>query len=202
MKIQTKKITELKEYENNPRKNDDAVAAVAASIREFGFRVPVVLDKDRVIIAGHTRVKAAKQLGMDEVPCVIADDLSPEQVKAFRLADNKTAELAGWDMSKLDEELAGIFDIDMFQFGFEEKEDVEEVPGEVQFTEELLERHNYIVLFFDNEVDWLQAQSVFDLKQVAALSTRKDGKISKGNKRMGVGRVINGAEALERLLRG
>lgn len=105
MKIIDFKIDSLKEYKNNPRFNDAAVVKVAASIKEFGFKVPIVVDKDNVIIAGHTRLKAAKSLGLDTVPCIIADDLTEEQVKAFRLADNKTGELAEWDIEKLHEEL-------------------------------------------------------------------------------------------------
>ena len=116
------KIEYLKEYENNPRKNDDAVDAVASSIKEFGFKVPVIVDSNNVIVAGHTRVRACKKLGIKEVPCVIADDLTEDQIKAFRLADNKTAELASWDLDKLTEELKFI-DMDMGQFGFEDLED-------------------------------------------------------------------------------
>lgn len=112
-------IKDVHPYEGNPRINDDAVDAVAASIREFGFRNPIIVDKDRVIIAGHTRYKAAKKLRMKEVPVMIADDLSEEQVRAYRLADNKTAELAEWDFDMLDSELADIVDLDMSQFGFE-----------------------------------------------------------------------------------
>ena len=118
MQIIEKKLTELKEYEKNPRRNDQAVAAVAASIQEFGFKVPIIVDRDGVIVAGHTRLKAAKKLGMDTVPCIIADDLSPEQIRAFRLADNKTAELAEWDPELLLQEL-GQITIDMEQFGFD-----------------------------------------------------------------------------------
>ncbi|MBR0090216.1 MAG: ParB N-terminal domain-containing protein [Lachnospiraceae bacterium] len=119
MKIIDKPIDEIVPYEKNPRKNDKAVAYVANSIREFGFRVPVVVDKDGVIICGHTRVKAAKELGLDKVPCIAADDLTPEQVNALRLADNKTSEIAEWDLDLLDEELQGILDIDMSEFGFD-----------------------------------------------------------------------------------
>ena len=129
LKVKNVSLEEIKEYENNPRRiPEEAVNAVAASIREFGFRVPVVVDSDKVIIAGHTRVLAARQLGMSEVPCVIADDLTSEQIKAFRLADNKTGELSGWDFEKLDlelEELADI-DIDMGEFGFELEVQTEE----------------------------------------------------------------------------
>ena len=119
MNIVEKKLSELKPYENNPRKNDEAVEYVANSIRNFGFKVPLVIDKDGVIVAGHTRYKAAKQLKLKTVPCIIADDLNEEQIKAFRLADNKTAEMAGWDFPLLDMELAQL-NMDMEQFGFKE----------------------------------------------------------------------------------
>lgn len=118
LKIVYKKIDDLTPYDNNPRLNDGAVDAVAKSIEEFGFKVPIVIDKDGVIVAGHTRLKAAKQLAIDEIPCIIADDLSDEELKAFRLADNKVSELAEWDFDKLDAELADI-DFDMSDFGFD-----------------------------------------------------------------------------------
>ena len=130
MQIKEIPISQLKMYENNPRNNESAVDEVAASIQEFGFKVPMVIDKDNVIVCGHTRYKACLKLGIKSVPCVIADDLSPEQIKAFRLADNKTAELATWDWDMLQEELAAIENIDMTDFGFEvpelEAEQVEE----------------------------------------------------------------------------
>ena len=124
LQIIYKTLDELKEYENNPRHNDSAVDAVAASIKEFGFRVPVIIDEAGVIVAGHTRVKAARSLGMKSVPVVVADDLTPDQVKAFRLADNKTGELAGWDFAKLEEELDGLV-LDMSKFGFAEHDDID-----------------------------------------------------------------------------
>lgn len=122
MTIKEINIEELHEYENNPRHNENAVDAVAASIQNFGFKVPIVIDNDNVIIAGHTRLKAARKLGLEKVPCIVADDLTPEQIKAFRVADNKTAELAEWDMDKLETELAELanLDFDMEQFGFED----------------------------------------------------------------------------------
>lgn len=120
MKIEQVKLTDVVPYANNPRKNDGAVDAVAASIREFGFKVPIILDKNNEIVAGHTRVRAAEQLGMTEVPAIRADDLTDEQVKAFRLADNKTAELAEWDEEKLEDELRSIEDLYMAQFGFDD----------------------------------------------------------------------------------
>lgn len=121
MQIIEKRTDELREYENNPRNNDGAVDAVAESIREFGFKVPIVIDGNNEIIAGHTRLRAARLLGLEKVPCIIADDLTPEQIKAFRLADNKTGELAGWDFAKLETELLKISDkFDMTSFGFED----------------------------------------------------------------------------------
>ena len=125
MQIITKKLADLRPYARNPRKNDQAVDAVANSIREFGFKVPVVIDKNGEIIAGHTRYKAAKKMKLEEIPCIIADDLTEEQIKAFRLADNKVGELADWDFDLLSDELDGILDIDMEQFGFLEQEDNE-----------------------------------------------------------------------------
>ena len=128
MKIQTVNINLLKPYDKNPRNNDDAVDYVANSIKEFGFKVPLVIDRNNIIIAGHTRYKAAKQLGVDDVPCIIADDLTEEQVKAYRLADNKVAEYSTWDMDLLEIELGEILDIDMelmgFDITFEEKEEI------------------------------------------------------------------------------
>lgn len=124
MEIILKPISELRAYENNPRLNDRAVEPVAKSIEEFGFKVPILLDKDNVIIAGHTRLKAAEKLGMTEVPCIMCDDLNPEQVRAFRLADNKVAEFADWDLEKLQIELGDI-DMDMEEFGFFELPEID-----------------------------------------------------------------------------
>ena len=117
--IEVLSIGDLKPYEKNPRRNDEAVQYVVNSIKEFGFKVPIIIDSENVIVAGHTRYKAAKELGMTEVPCVRADDLTDEQVKAYRLVDNKTAEMAGWDYNILGEELGTVLEMDMSQFGFE-----------------------------------------------------------------------------------
>ena len=122
MRIIEKKTGELHPYERNPRNNDGAVDAVAASIKEFGFKVPVVIDTDDMIVAGHTRVKAAKKLGLKTVPCIVADDLTPEQVKAFRLADNRVSELADWDLDLLKLELDDI-SMDMTPFEFPSLDD-------------------------------------------------------------------------------
>jgi len=109
----------LKPYENNPRLNAAAVDYVANSIRELGFGAPILVDKDMVIIAGHTRLQAAEKLGLEEVPVVILNNITPEQARAMRLADNKTAEQAGWDIQALDIELDSLKDVfDMEDFGF------------------------------------------------------------------------------------
>jgi len=113
-----KRLDELKPYKNNPRKNDNAVDAVAASISTFGFKVPLVIDRDGEIVCGHTRIKAAKKLGLESVPCVVADDLTEEQIKAFRIADNAAGAVSTWDLPALDLELAEI-DFDMSQFGLD-----------------------------------------------------------------------------------
>lgn len=199
-------VDDIIPYENNPRHNEDAIPLVMNSIKEFGFKNPIILDKENVIVAGHTRLEAAKRLKLEEVPCVYADDLSEEQVKAFRLADNKVSEVASWNDDLLNLELSDL-DLDMTQFGFLDETFEEEIEreeqeenGEIGFTEVLGEEHNYIVLYFDNEVDWLQAESLFDLQPVYNLSTRQDGKISEGMKSTGIGRVINGAKAINKLM--
>lgn len=135
-------INALKPYPNNPRKNEHAIEPVANSIREFGFKQPIIVDKNNVIIAGHTRLLAAKELGMTKVPVIVADDLDPEQVKAYRLADNKTGELAGWDFEQLDIELGDISDIDMGQFGFLDIEppDTASLDDEQETEERLIVR--------------------------------------------------------------
>jgi ParB family chromosome partitioning protein len=134
MNIIEKRVKDLKPYEKNPRLNDDAVKYVAESIKEFGFKVPIVIDKDNNIVCGHTRWKACKKLKIDTVPCVVADDLTEEQIRAYRLADNKVGEKAEWDLALLDTELAEIETIDMTLLGFDEPEQTEQkinVGGEL-----------------------------------------------------------------------
>ena len=203
MEIIYKPVSDLIPYENNPRKNDQAVDALANSISEFGFRNPIIIGTDNVIASGHTRLKAAIKLGMTEVPCLIADDLTEEQLNAFRLADNKVAELAEWDEDKLLLELQEL-DFDMTQFGFEEFDfaiddiiEPEEKP-EIEFAEVLNEQNNYIVLKFNNEVDWLQLQSVYPLPTVKNYSTKKDG--NGALERTGVGRVVDGVDFINALM--
>lgn len=131
MEIQERRLGDIRPYEKNPRKNDAAVKYVAESIKEFGFKVPIVIDKNGVIVAGHTRYKAARKLKLETVPCIVADDLTEEQIKAFRLADNKVAEKAEWDFDLLSSELDELFDFDMAAFGFDDESEEEE-PQEVE----------------------------------------------------------------------
>lgn len=130
MKVIDIEVDKLIPYEKNPRKNDKAVKFVAKSIEEFGFKVPIVVDKNNVVICGHTRLKAVKKLGWNSVPCLIADDLTDEQIKAFRLADNKVSEQAEWDFDLLDEEINDILNLDMGEFGFEFEESSNATPKE------------------------------------------------------------------------
>ena len=166
MEIIKLKVDELIPYENNPRKNDKAVEYVANSIREFGFKVPIVIDKDYIVVSGHTRLKASKLLGLEEVPCIIADDLNEEQIKAFRLADNKVGEIAEWNNELLKEELNELFrDFDMNRFGFPvqiEDIEIDDIEGEEKIAIELGEAHNYVVLEFVTEEEWEKAQKIFN----------------------------------------
>ncbi len=143
MQIVYKDINDLQMYENNPRKNSDAVQYVANSIQQFGFKVPIIIDKNNTIVCGHTRYKAARRLKMAKVPCIMADDLDEDQIRAFRLADNKVAEMATWDYDRLEQEFALIdpLEFDIADFGFfpnyeadEEEEEEDEVGNSV--TEE------------------------------------------------------------------
>lgn len=135
MILKQMRLSDLTPYNKNPRKNDAAVPKVAESISRFGFKVPLVIDSNNVIVAGHTRFKAAQQLGLEHVPCIVADDLSPAQINAFRLADNKVAEFAEWDFTALTEELEALTDFDMQDFGFMQVDAIEwdDVP---ELTEE------------------------------------------------------------------
>lgn len=122
MNIIKKDISAIKPYNYNPRNNDKAIDVVANSIKEFGFKVPIIIDKNNIIVTGHTRYKASIKLGLDSVPCIIADDLTEEQIKAFRIADNKTSEIATWDSELLNKELKELsnLQIDMLDYGFKE----------------------------------------------------------------------------------
>jgi len=192
-------------YEKNPRDNAGAIAAVAQSIEDFGFNQPIVVDKDKVIIVGHTRHAAALLLGLRKVPVLIADHLTKAQAKAYRIADNRTAENSYWLEDELAQELLGLTPEQRKSTAFTDEQlddmlaDVEEavpVDARIEFSQELLESRNYVVLYFDNDVDWLNAKTHFKLNSV--YSKRCNGKPwSKG-----IGRVVNGAKYLRRITRG
>lgn len=164
MDIKMVKIDDIVPYENNPRHNADAIEPVKESIRQFGFRNPMILDKENVIVAGHTRYEAAKALGMTEVPVIYADDLSEDQVRKFRLVDNKTAEYAGWDFSKLEEELAEL-DFGDFDFGFF----TDDATSAIDEVEEIDRAGNlakkFIVppfsVLYGNKGDWLNRKKIW-----------------------------------------
>ena len=134
MKIEMVPIEVIREYERNPRVNEAAVGSVAESIKAFGFKVPVIVDAENVLVAGHTRVKAARQLEMTEVPAVRADDLTPEQIKAFRIADNKLHELSSWNLEQLAIEIGDLqaMNVDLDLLGFNEDELAEILDPGVQ----------------------------------------------------------------------
>ena len=135
MQIIIKKTSELIPYINNPRKNDNAVDKVASSIKNFGFKVPIVIDKKGEIITGHTRLKAAKKLGIEEVPTIVADDLTEQQIKAFRIADNRVAEESEWDFELLEIEMEGLDEFSVEDLGF----NVNELDFDVDNTSEVVE---------------------------------------------------------------
>ncbi len=197
LNIIEKNVDDLKEYKNNPRViSHEAIEKVANSIKEFGFKVPVVIDKNDTIINGHTRIKACKMIGLETVPCVVADDLTPEQIKAFRLADNKVAEYSEWDLAKLDLELMNLDEMDMYLFGFDSEEESDPAKAEHKRMLESMElkafeHYDYLVFVFDNQMDWLNAVNEFGIKKVNA----SYGKM----KKVGVGRVLRGKELLERV---
>ena len=198
MEIINKSVDDLIPYDNNPRKNEDSVDYVASSIKEFGFKVPIIVDKDNVIVTGHTRLKAAKRLGLEEVPCIMADDLSDEQIKAFRLADNKVGEFSEWDEGLLELELMDIDNLNLADFGFdlgdfeieeEKKEEREKTIRAMKLKQ--FEHYDYLVFVFDNQLDWLNAVTLFDIKQVDAGYGKQ--------KKIGIGRVLEGKELFEKI---
>ena len=197
MKIKNIEIDKIIPYFNNPRK-DQAVDKVASSINEFGFQQPIVVDEKMTIIVGHTRLLASRKLGLKKVPVAIAH-LDEKQAKAYRIADNRLNEDSAWDFEMLKMELSEIDDLlDKTGFDSNELEKILEEPKldetpEIEFSEEIGESHNYVVLYFENDIDWLSAQTHFDLKTVS--SKRQNGKEwSKG-----IGRVVNGGDYLTKL---
>lgn len=196
MDVESVPVDQITPYKQNPKAHPpEQVERIAKSIEAFGFKVPVVVDADNVLVAGHGRLLAAERLGIKEVPAIRADDLTPEQVRAYRIADNKVAE-SEWVEDILKNELADLeidamtgFSRDEIDAMFKETE-VSEKP-EVEFSPELLLEHNYVVLYFDNPLDWQVAVDKFGLKKVRDLVPRK-------GQPTGIGRVVKGAEWMER----
>ena len=197
MKVKQININKIIPYHNNPRKNQ-AIDKVASSINEYGFQQPIVVDSNMVVIVGHTRLLASKKLGLKKVPIAIAD-LSKSQAKAYRLADNRTNEDSSWDEELLKGELLDLEGL-LSSTGFEEnelekllEEPEPEDDADIIFSEEIGETNNYVVLVFKNDIDWLSAQTHFNLQTVT--SKRQNGKAwSKG-----IGRVLDGAKYLTEL---
>lgn len=205
LKIIYKDLDELTPYVNNPKEHpEEQIDKIIGSIREFGFRVPLLIKSEGTIIAGHGRYKALKKMGWDDqVPCVVADDLTENQIKAFRLADNRVTE-SDWDPELLDVELRELdnrdFDLSLTGFDDEEIDDIlledesddgVDIDGEMEFTTEVMESNQYVVFYFDNEMDFNVVKDFFGLGSVHALDSEQ------GYERKGVGRVLNGNELLD-----
>ena len=135
MEIIYKSTKEIKPYENNPRNNNEAVEKVAVSITDYGFRVPIIIDSNNVIVAGHTMYKSALKIGCESVPCIVIDDLTPEQIRAYRLVDNKTAEYSSWDFEMLEKELKSL-DIDISEFEFPDLGETLDISDDDFYTDE------------------------------------------------------------------
>lgn len=202
MNIVYKNIKELKPYKKNAKKhNKEQVEQIANSIEEFGFTQPVIIDKNNSVVAGHGRILGAKKAGLKQVPTVCLEDLTEEQIKAYRLVDNKLNE-SEWDNDLLKQSLDEIAEMDMEVFGFAMDSLVDEtikVEPDVPFTEILNEENNYIVLKFENKINWINAMGLFGVEKVKAYPTKKDGNKKSFGDREGVGRVLNGTEVIERL---
>lgn len=202
MNIVYKPIKELKPYKKNAKKhNKEQVEQIANSIKEFGFTQPVIIDKNNCVVAGHGRILGAKKAGLKQVPTVCLEDLTEEQIKAYRLVDNKLNE-SEWDNVLLKQSLEEIADLDMDMFGFTLEQIADEmldVEPDVPFTEILNEENNYIVLKFENKIDWINAMGLLGVEKVKAYPTKKNGNKKSFGDRAGVGRVLNGTEVIERL---
>lgn len=202
MQIVQMPIGELTPYAKNAKKHPKAqVEQIAESIRQFGMADPIaVWGEDNTVVEGHGRLLACKKLGMETVPVIRLDHLTDEQRRAYTLAHNKLTMNTDFNIDMLDEELANILDVDMASFGFERKaEEEEEIEGEIPFTEVLGEENNFVVLKFNTDIGWLQALTVFGIDRARDHYTG-DGKNTEPH--IGVGRVLDGEKAIERLLNG
>ena len=209
LKVTEVPTEELVEYANNAKLHPhEQVDQIASSIQEFGFNSPILAwhneNGEPEIVAGHGRLMAAKKLGMEKLPVVFLDHMTEEQRRAYILIDNKLTMNSDFDFEILNEELEGLLDFDMESFGFsleeEAKEDIAEIKAELDFNESLDAENNYIVLKFDTDIDWIQAQSIFGIKQGKRYSTREDGFLTEGMTSIGMGRVVDGPSAINALL--
>lgn len=206
LSIVYRNIKELKPYKKNAKKHPkEQIERIANSIKEFGFfeHRAVAIDKDDYVVEGHGRILAAKKAGLKQVPTICLDDMTEEQIKAWRLIENKTAE-SSYDETLINKEIEELLqsDIDMKAFGFSVdilEDETIEVEPDVPFTEILNEENNYIVLKFNNKIDWLNAMGIFGIEKAKAYPTRKEGNKKSFGMRAGVGRVLDGQKALERV---
>lgn len=206
LNIVYRNIKELKPYKKNAKKHPkEQVERIANSIKEFGFfeHRAVAIDREDNVIEGHGRILAAKKAGLTQVPTICLDDMTEEQIKAWRLIENKTAE-SSYDEAMISKEIEELLqsDIDMEAFGFSVdilEDETVEVEPDVPFTEILNEENNYIVLKFNNKIDWLNAMGMFGIEKAKAYPTRKEGNKKSFGMRAGVGRVLDGQKALERV---
>jgi hypothetical protein len=192
-------LSDLKPYAKNPRVNQDSVPYVMESIKQFGFLVPIVIDTDNTIVVGHTRYEAAKRLGIDKVPCVVANHLNAEQLEAFRLADNKVGENSLWHIPLLQDVMKNIVTIDMASLGFTDiGESLKKMSkGVGAKDEQVLEKMellafeywDYLVFVFSDQMDWLRACQLFDIKKVDIAYGK--------HKHQGIGRVVLGSRLFE-----
>ena len=206
LNIVYRNIKELKPYKKNAKKHPkEQVERIANSIKEFGFfeHRAVAIDREDNVVEGHGRILAAKKAGLTQVPTICVDDMTEEQIKAWRLIENKTAE-SSYDEAMISKEIEELLqsDIDMEAFGFSVdilEDETIEVEPDVPFTEILNEENNYIVLKFNNKIDWLNAMGMFGIEKAKAYPTRKEGNKKSFGMRAGVGRVLDGQKALERV---
>lgn len=207
LSIVYRNIKELKPYKKNAKKHPkEQVERIMNSIKQFGFfeHRAVAIDKDDYVVEGHGRILAAKKAGLTQVPTICLDDMTEEQIKAWRLIENKTAE-SSYDETLINKEIEELLqsDIDMEAFGFTVdilEDETVEVEPDVPFTEILNEENNYIVLKFNNKIDWLNAMGIFGIEKAKAYPTRKEGNKKTFGMRAGVGRVLDGQKALERVM--
>lgn len=200
LRIEYVPIDSITPYENNAKLHpQEQIEQIKRSIKDNGMNDPIGIWHDQVV-EGHGRLLACKELGMTEVPVIRLDHMTDEQRRQYMLIHNQTTMNSGWDFDVLGYELEELtnFDADFYGFEFPEEKEEKEKP-EVEFAEILNEENNYIVLKFNDARDWLQIETLFGLENRKAYSTRKDGKITKSMQRIGIGRVVDGADFLNKI---